>query len=71
MRLKLVAFEAVDGSWTPVGKRSDGKATVAGRKVAVRSLDHGVAVEETVYVDRPDQGADPEVHVENDGASPA
>ncbi len=54
MVYKLVAFEAVDGSWTPVGKRSDGKATVAGRKVAVRSLDHGVAVEETVYVEEPE-----------------
>jgi nicotinate phosphoribosyltransferase len=51
MVYKLVAFEAESGEWLPVGKRSDGKATVAGRKVAVRSLDHGVAVEETVYVE--------------------
>jgi len=54
MVYKLVAFEGSDGAWVPVGKRSDGKATVAGRKVAVRSLDHGVAVEETVYVEEPE-----------------
>ncbi len=54
MVYKLVAFESPSGEWMPVGKRSDGKATVAGRKVAVRSLDHGVAVEETVYVEEPE-----------------
>jgi nicotinate phosphoribosyltransferase len=54
MVYKLVAFEAESGEWMPVGKRSDGKATVAGRKVAVRTLDHGVAVEETVYVEEPE-----------------
>jgi nicotinate phosphoribosyltransferase len=53
MVYKLVAVES-DGAWTPVGKQSDGKATVAGRKVAVRSLDHGVAVEETIYVEEPE-----------------
>lgn len=54
MVYKLVAVEAPSGGWLPVGKRSDGKATVAGRKVPVRSLDHGVAVEETVYVEEPE-----------------
>lgn len=54
MVYKLVAVQGVAGGWLPVGKRSDGKATVAGRKVAVRSLDHGVAVEETVYVEEPE-----------------
>jgi nicotinate phosphoribosyltransferase len=54
MVFKLVAFVDDDGGWVPVGKRSDGKATVAGRKVPVRSLDHGVAVEETVYVEEPE-----------------
>jgi nicotinate phosphoribosyltransferase len=54
MVYKLVAHQSPDGEWMPVGKRSDGKATVAGRKVAVRSLDHGVAVEETVYVEEPE-----------------
>lgn len=54
MVYKLVAHRAADASWVPVGKRSDGKATVAGRKVPVRSLDHGVAVEETIYVEEPE-----------------
>jgi nicotinate phosphoribosyltransferase len=54
MVYKLVAHQDPSGSWHPVGKRSDGKATVAGRKVPVRSLDHGVAEEETVYVEEPE-----------------
>lgn len=54
MVYKLVARQDPSGSWLPVGKRSDGKATVAGRKVPVRTLDHGVAVEETVYVEEPE-----------------
>lgn len=54
MVYKLVAHQADNGAWLPVGKRSDGKATVAGRKVPVRTLDHGVAVEETVYVEEPE-----------------
>jgi nicotinate phosphoribosyltransferase len=54
MVYKLVAVESEAGDWVPVGKRSDGKATVAGRKVAVRSLDKGVAVEETIYVEEPE-----------------
>ncbi len=54
MVYKLVAHQDPSGTWLPVGKRSDGKATVAGRKVPVRSLDHGVAVEETVYVEEPE-----------------
>lgn len=54
MVYKLVSHQSSDGSWVPVGKRSDGKATVAGRKVPVRTLDHGVAVEETVYVEEPE-----------------
>lgn len=54
MVYKLVAVESSPGDWAPVGKKSDGKATVAGRKVPVRSLDHGVAVEETIYVEEPE-----------------
>ncbi len=54
MVYKLVAHRSPSGEWVGVGKRSDGKATVAGRKVPVRSLDHGVAVEETVYVEEPE-----------------
>jgi nicotinate phosphoribosyltransferase len=54
MVYKLVSYETTPGEWVAVGKRSDGKATVAGRKVPVRTLDHGVAVEETVYVEEPE-----------------
>lgn len=54
MVYKLVAHQSDTGEWLSVGKRSDGKATVAGRKVPVRSLDHGIAVEETIYVDEPE-----------------
>jgi nicotinate phosphoribosyltransferase len=54
MVYKLVAHQSSSGEWLPVGKRSDGKATIAGRKVPVRSLDHGVAVEETIYVEEPE-----------------
>lgn len=54
MVYKLVAHQTASGEWIGVGKRSDGKATVGGRKVPVRSLDHGVAVEETIYVDEPE-----------------
>ena len=54
MVYKLVAHQSDSGSWLSVGKRSDGKATVAGRKVPVRTLDHGVAAEETVYVEEPE-----------------
>jgi nicotinate phosphoribosyltransferase len=54
MVYKLVAHKSDAGEWIAVGKLSDGKATVAGRKVPVRSLDHGVAVEETVYVEEPE-----------------
>jgi nicotinate phosphoribosyltransferase len=54
MVYKLVAHQDADGEWVSVGKNSDGKATVAGRKVPVRTLDHGVAIEETIYVEEPE-----------------
>lgn len=54
MVYKLVARRSDAGTWIPVGKLSDGKVTVAGRKVAVRSLDKGVAAEETIYVEEPE-----------------
>jgi nicotinate phosphoribosyltransferase len=54
MVYKLVAHEDADGGWVAVGKKSEAKATVGGRKVPVRSLDHGVAVEETIYVEEPE-----------------
>ena len=39
--------------WLPVGKKSDGKATVGGRKQPVRTLRDGVAVAEDIYVEDP------------------
>jgi len=57
MVYKLVAH--LDGSdsttagWLPVGKTSEGKATVAGRKQPVRTLHDGVAVAEDIYVEDP------------------
>lgn len=57
MVFKLVARADATGRLVPVGKRSEAKATVAGRKSAVRTLEHGVAVAETVLVGDGDGGA--------------
>jgi nicotinate phosphoribosyltransferase len=62
MVYKLVAH--LDGSdpatagWLPVGKKSDGKATVGGRKQPVRTLQDGIAVAEDIYVEDPPVAAD-------------
>lgn len=53
MVFKLAAHQHDDGSWHAVEKHSDGKATVGGRKQPIRSLDHGVATAETIFVDDP------------------
>ena len=53
MVYKLVAHLGDDGEWIPVGKRSDGKATVGGRKQPVRALRAGIAVSEDIYVEDP------------------
>jgi len=53
---KLVAHRGPDGGWVPVAKKSAEKATVAGRKIPVRTLDRGIAVEETIYVEEPAGG---------------
>ncbi|WP_247597354.1 nicotinate phosphoribosyltransferase [Leifsonia sp. PS1209] len=53
MVYKLVAHREHDGTgeWIPVAKKSDGKATVGGRKHPVRRLDdNGVAVAEAIHV---------------------
>ncbi|GAB3576383.1 nicotinate phosphoribosyltransferase [Leifsonia lichenia] len=53
MVYKLVAHRSVDGTgeWIPVAKKSDGKATVGGRKHPVRRLDeNGTAVAEAIHV---------------------
>ncbi|MGV8895524.1 MAG: nicotinate phosphoribosyltransferase [Rhodoglobus sp.] len=52
MVYKLVAHRASGGDWVNVGKKSEAKATVGGRKFPVRSLDSGgTAIAETIYVD--------------------
>jgi nicotinate phosphoribosyltransferase len=57
MVYKLVAHldgaGSTTGGWLPVGKTSDGKATVGGRKQPVRTLSGGVAVAEDIYVEDP------------------
>lgn len=57
MVYKLVARQDAEGAWAPVGKTSEGKATVGGRKQPVRALRDGVAVSEDVHVDDPPVGA--------------
>jgi len=53
MVYKLVAHLDAFGGWLPVGKKSDGKATVGGRKQPVRALSSGVATSEDIYVEDP------------------
>lgn len=53
MVYKLVARQDAAGTWTGVGKSSEGKATIGGRKQPVRALRDGVAVSEDVHVDDP------------------
>jgi nicotinate phosphoribosyltransferase len=58
MVYKLVAHVDESGSWLPVGKTSEGKATVGGRKQPVRALRDGVATSEDIYVEDPPVGAE-------------
>jgi nicotinate phosphoribosyltransferase len=53
MVYKLVAHVDSSGEWRAVGKKSEGKATVGGRKQPVRALVDGVAVAEDIYVEDP------------------
>lgn len=48
---KLVAHRDGDGEWVSVAKKSAAKATVGGRKIAMRALSDGRAVEERIYVE--------------------
>src|SRR6188768_4116866 len=57
MVYKLVARQEATGAWVPVGKSSEGKATVGGRKQPVRALDSGIAVSEDIHVEDPPVGA--------------
>ena len=58
MVFKLVSRQDDAGDWVDVAKKSIAKATVAGRKYPVRSLQHGVASSETIYLDEPVARAD-------------
>lgn len=58
MVYKLVAHLDDDGGWLPVGKTSEGKATVGGRKQPVRALKDGVAKSEDIWVEDPPVTAD-------------
>ena len=58
MVYKLVAHLDSAGGWLPVGKTSDGKATVGGRKQPVRTLRAGTAFAEDIYVEDPPVGAE-------------
>ena len=58
MVYKLVAHLDDDGAWLPVGKTSEGKATVGGRKQPVRALANGVAQSEDIWVEDPPVAAD-------------
>ncbi|WP_166865495.1 MULTISPECIES: nicotinate phosphoribosyltransferase [unclassified Salinibacterium] len=51
MVYKLVARQNDDSTWSSVGKTSEGKATIGGRKQPIRALWEGVAVSEDIYVD--------------------
>uniref|UniRef100_UPI0031450CC0 nicotinate phosphoribosyltransferase n=2 Tax=Agrococcus sp. KRD186 TaxID=2729730 RepID=UPI0031450CC0 len=50
MVYKLVARQGNDGEWVGVAKYSENKASKGGEKVAVRTLEDGIAVEETVLL---------------------
>ncbi|MFT4028687.1 MAG: nicotinate phosphoribosyltransferase [Protaetiibacter sp.] len=53
MVYKLVARRDAARGWIGVGKSSEGKATVGGRKQPVRALRDGVAVSEDIHVEDP------------------
>lgn len=51
MVYKLVAHRNDNGDWVSVAKKSDGKASIGGRKEAVRRLDaSGTAIAEAVHI---------------------
>ena len=54
MVYKLVARKGDDG-WRNVAKASENKASHGGEKLAVRSLESGVAVEETIFEGNPER----------------
>lgn len=50
MVYKLVARQGADGEWVGVAKDSENKASKGGEKIALRAIESGVAVEETVLL---------------------
>ncbi|MEO5920354.1 MAG: nicotinate phosphoribosyltransferase [Pseudolysinimonas sp.] len=56
MVYKLVAHLDDAGAWLPVGKNSEGKATIGGRKQPVRALSSGMASSEDIWVEDPPVG---------------
>ncbi|TXK17133.1 nicotinate phosphoribosyltransferase [Homoserinibacter sp. GY 40078] len=60
MVYKLVARHDPDGTWKSVGKTSEGKATVGGRKHPVRALRDGTATSEDIHIDAAPTGITPE-----------
>lgn len=50
MVYKLVARQGDDGEWVGVAKHSENKASKGGEKIAVRTIEDGVATEETVLL---------------------
>lgn len=56
MVYKLVAHVDDDGAWHSVGKTSEGKASIGGRKQPVRALAAGVAQSEDIWVEDPPVG---------------
>lgn len=57
MVYKLVAHRDENGDWVSVAKKSDGKASVGGRKEPIRRLDSsGVAVAEAIHIVRDASG---------------
>lgn len=50
MVYKLVARQDAAGDWIGVGKSSEAKATIGGRKQPLRTLRNGVAVSEDIHV---------------------
>jgi nicotinate phosphoribosyltransferase len=59
MVYKLVAHDDANGAWHSVAKKSAQKATVAGRKLPVRTLENGIAIEETIAVGEQPQSGRP------------
>jgi nicotinate phosphoribosyltransferase len=52
---KLVARETASGDWQPVAKRSVGKPSIGGRKLAGRRVERDIAIAEVIRVGQTDE----------------